>query len=408
MKQSRVQQVVASGLLALMLSGCGLVESGGSGSCDGEDYTGESSVNSSSPHSFALLNDELIFIAVDRGTRKVLTYDGSGRPDAVSRIARDGLRPNEGFTHDGEYYFAAYSQNNEHDLLPNVWRWDGVEHESAAEPWPPRQSFYNAEQLIAFGDNFYFVAWNRAVGTELYRLTPTGEVTLTADLPDGPPATTQFSRFGSNPKSMTVFGDVMLLNAGWGRLYAFDGITFDLLETNLYLGDATRVEFDEALYFAGGTSRSGAADPNLYRYQTGEIAIAVPDIFVTDMMEYEGQLYIVSNSDATDTLWRWDGTGELEELVVSESGLGLTLIGVLSGEFYYATGDQIHRLGAVPTSVDTALWAGDARTPEVFEFEGALYYAGTDQDGSELWSFDGESSEQVSDLHPGFTCEGAD
>lgn len=397
---------IALALVAALSLGCGLTNSGGSGVCDGKDDTGEYWVNDGGPRGFDIFDGEMIFVANEgkKGGPKLMLHDGRGRPKPVDSIADETIWPFGGFVYAGAYYFTARSKE---DLIPNVWRWDGDEHESIGEPWPPRQGFSPARRLTLFQDTLYFVAWNSSIGDELYRLELTGEVSLTEDLPD-PPRISPHLRKGSNPRDFTSFGDVLLFNATGDKLYEFDGVTFRVLNESLSFGDSRRVEFGGKLYFAGSNDEDAVAEYGLYTYGDGGLDEVISDFHVRNMIVHKSQLHLVSTAASVDTLWRWDGEGKMEELLASEPGASITIINEFDGDLLFAMNDRIFRFDGVSTPVDVAPWTGSTTTPAAFEFEGSLYYAGKDEKGWELWEFDGTTAERIADLYPGVSCERVD
>lgn len=304
------------------------------------------------------------------GTEMVADVNEGIPQDPFSDALSESSQPTELTVYNNEVYFAATTGDGD-----ELWKTDGTEAGTVQvkDIWEGEESSF-PQFLTVFKDELYFRAGDEFNGDELWKTDGTEEGTeLVVDI--------NLGENGSFPAFLYVVNDdVLLMSAvedGFGpELYKTDGteqgteLVKDIhVEEGFGSFPESFFEFNGETYFiaADAVTAEGNLSSHLFKTdgtEAGTVRVTTERLTTNildqaNVAEYKGHIYFggVSATDEWE-LYRTDGTVDNAELV-------LNLSGAFSGS-----------------------------PAELIEFQGDLYFSGTDETGRQLWRTNGEVGDQ--------------
>ncbi|MGK6343514.1 T9SS type A sorting domain-containing protein [Chryseobacterium sp. DT-3] len=138
---------------------------------------------SSAPHSFDVLNNELIFVAADREYNRQL-YKRNKNTNQLERLSNFGgssfvgmfSSPNDTFFKVGNYF---YTKNGSPNPMNGLYRTDGTAANSVALSTSTGTSTYDKSFYVNLNDNvLLFSGYNNVLGTELWKIDNTSDTAV--------------------------------------------------------------------------------------------------------------------------------------------------------------------------------------------------------------------------------------
>ncbi|MDG1172713.1 MAG: SUMF1/EgtB/PvdO family nonheme iron enzyme, partial [Opitutales bacterium] len=298
--------------------------------------------NSSDPAEFTEFNGEVYFNASDANGQELWKTDGTESGTVMLKDIHPGTDswgdpassyPYNFIVFDGALYFAADDGNG-----TELWKSDGTESGTEMVKDILLDDGFggigssNPSGFTEFNGSLYFSA-NDGNGTELWKTDGTASGTVIVK--DIYPGSDNFGDpASSNPGGFTVFDGALYFRATDGNgteLWKSDGTSFG-------------TEIVKDILLDNGFGSAGSSEP-------------------TGLTVFDGALYFSATDGNGTEVWKSDGTQSgtqlLKDVYPGEDGLG----SVQSGN---------------PTNF--------------LEFDGSLYFTGTDGSGIELWKTDGTES----------------
>ncbi|KFF17596.1 T9SS type A sorting domain-containing protein [Chryseobacterium sp. JM1] len=137
----------------------------------------------SAPHSFGVLNNELIFVAADRQYNNQL-YKRNKNTTQLERLSSFGgssfvgmfSRPEDTFFKVGNYL---YTKNGSPNPMNGLYRTDGTAANSVEVSTSPGTSTYDQSFFVSLNDNtLLFSGYNNVLGTELWKIDNTSDTAV--------------------------------------------------------------------------------------------------------------------------------------------------------------------------------------------------------------------------------------
>lgn len=194
--------------------------------------------SSSSPHSYGVLNDNLIFIAADREFNNQF-YKRDHTTQQISRLSNftSGTSSvgmftdfNDTFIKVGNYL---YTKNNTPNFRSVFYRTDGTTGNSVMIPTPDTTTNDVAMHVNLNDNSLLFAGYNNVMGTELWKIDNSSSVpVLVKDISTD----TMGSLYNTDPRATVVNGFAYFVAKENGKLgiWKSDGTTANTLKTIQY------------------------------------------------------------------------------------------------------------------------------------------------------------------------------
>lgn len=403
-RRCRPWQLLTIAMVAFI--GC-LGESGGSGG-DSTGKNEELEINSSGPRDFRLIGDELFFHAgVRRGDagirRLVWTIETGGVPVPVQSLDDVGIGVVDYFNSPpvvfaDRYYFVGEDRTRNYRL----WYSDGANAVEAMPDWPAIPDWAsNGDSPRLFtpvGEFIYFAATDRAEQDGIWRVDSSGAYSFVVARPEG-----------FRPRAMYAYGDRLMIQtygSGDNRGQLWELVPGNDLKLVLDARTEEFAVFDGLLYFSVDDIDGGG----MWIYDGVAPPVLILDEIVGQKVEFGDDIYFLSHAIPESTydhppvtLWAYDREDMSARRPIFIGGAHL--IGDFGGDFLFVS-SVLWRTDGIPPALFASDWAilWD-RPAETFIFDDAIFHAGKDDFGVELWKYDGVTDAHFADLSPGEYCD---
>ena len=387
----------------------------GTASLVGDIYPGNNEhgyINSSSPSSLTSVGDRVYFRATNSTTGNELYYaDSTGTHLAVDVVAgENGSSLNNLIAYNNKLYFTASLDDKGYELF--VYNVDGSY--SLVEDIYEGTSSSSPSYLQVFNGKLIFRANTATTGTELFEYDGS-DVTLVQDL--DPTIDGNGNARSSYPSNLNILGDKLFFTASslakGSELYIYDGTAIssigDLNPKTSSYNFSNFASYKNKLYFRGSTDNNGSElwmhdlvnDPALALDVRSGYSSSSP-YYLT---EFLNRLYFRASTDENGTeLVAYDGNSY--EIIDLQPGSGSSspssIIAYKKELLFLASGPDgygAHKYNGFSTPTKLQGDFTGFSYPSVCN--NTLYFqaSGTDGSGSELWSYDGNITKMVSDIH---------